>query len=139
MDPLVFTDPAVVPTEEALFALIGPRRAQWESLLAGISERFPEAVGEWNYYRDGKSWLYKMVRKKKTLYWAGVDADTFRVTFYFGDRAEPLIEKSPLPESIKEEFRTGKRFGRIRAVSMKVLTARDVDHALLLAEIRARI
>ena len=139
MEPLVLTDPDVVPTEEALFAVIGPHRAQWKSLLAGIAERFPEAAGEWNYYRDGKSWLYKMVRKKKTLYWVGVHADTFRVTFYFGAKAEPLIEKSPLPESIKEEFRTGKRFGRIRAISTKVLTARDVDHALCLAEIKSRV
>ncbi|MBN2337043.1 MAG: DUF3788 family protein [Acidobacteria bacterium] len=125
--------------EEALFTLIGSHRAQWKNLLAGIAQRFPEAAGEWHYYHDGKSWLYKMVRKKQTLCWVGVHADTFRVTFYFGDRAEPLIERSPPPESIKEEFRTGKRFGRIRAVSMKVLTARDVDHALCLAGIKARV
>jgi hypothetical protein len=45
------------------------------------------------------------VRKKKTIFWISLIENTFQVTFYFGDKAEPLIEKSELPEKIKVEFK----------------------------------
>ena len=49
-----------------------------------------------------------MIRKKKTLFWIGILQDTFRITFYFGDKAEPLIENSDLPATMKEDFKNGK-------------------------------
>jgi len=61
--------------------------------------------GNWNYYNDGKQWLFKLVQKKKTVFWAGILSDTFRVTFYFGDKAESLIEASELPSNIKNNFK----------------------------------
>ena len=91
----------------------------------------------WNYYNDGKNWLFRVILKKKTLFWIGVLEDTFRITFYFGDKAEPVIEKSSLPEEIKTAFKNGKRYGKISAISIKVKSQEDVDNALLVAGIKA--
>ena len=63
--------------------------------------------------------------------------DTFRITFYFGDKAEPVIEKSSLPEHIKAEFKNSKRYGKIRAITIKVKSQEDVEHALIVAKIKA--
>jgi hypothetical protein len=34
-----------------------------------------------------------MQQKKKTIFWVGVLKDTFRITFYFGNKAEPDREQ----------------------------------------------
>lgn len=139
MEPLVLTDKSVTPSDEQVFSIIGENRIHWQKLMSGIAEYFPEAKGEWNYYNDGKSWLFKMIRKKKTLFWIGVLSDTFRVTFYFGDKAEPLINESNLTADLKEEFRNGKHYGKIRGLSVKIHKAQDVNNAFILAGIKSRV
>ena len=139
MEPLVLKDKSVLPTDDLIFSVIGKNREHWTGLMTRIKVKFPDAEGQWNYYNDGKNWLFKMVRKKKTLFWIGVLEDTFRVTFYFGDKAEPLIESSDLPETLVKEFRNGKYYGKIRAFTVKVLDSPDVENVLTLAEIKVKV
>jgi hypothetical protein len=139
MEPLVLSDKSVTPTDEQIFSILGENRIHWQKLMHGIAEQFPEAKGEWNYYNDGKNWLFKMVRKKKTLFWIGVLSDTFRVTFYFGDKAEKLIHESNLTADLKEEFRNGKHYGKIRGLSVKITQAQDITHVFILAGIKSKV
>ena len=139
MEPLVLTDKSVTPTDELIFSIIGENRIHWQQLMNGIAEQFPEAKGEWHYYNDGKNWLFKMVRKKKTLFWIGVLSDTFRITFYFGDKATPLIEDSKLDDELKEEFRNGKYYGKIRGLTIKIKKSQDVNNAFILAGIKSKV
>ena len=139
MDPLVLKDKSVLPTDDLIFSIIGKNRDHWINLMAGLREKYADAEGQWNYYNDGKTWLFKMVRKKKTLFWIGIHEDTFRVTFYFGDKAEPILESSDLPENIVEEFRSGKYYGKIRAITLKILKKSDVENVLKLTEIKTKV
>jgi len=139
MESPVLTDRSVVPNDDLIFSIIGNNRVHWIRLMEEIRSRYPDALEQWNYYNDGKSWLFRIIRKKKTLFWIGVFLDTFRITFYFSDKAEALIERSDLPESIKDEFKNGKRFGKIRAVSIRVKHAEDIVNALILADIRVEL
>ena len=139
MEPLVLSDKSVTPTDELIFSIIGKNQEHWKKIMQTIHEKYPEAQGQWNYYNDGKNWLYKMSRKKKTIFWIALHKDTFRITFYFGDKAETIIEKSDLPSRIIEEFKNGKRYGKIRAISMKVLQSEDVENAIKLTDIRVKV
>jgi hypothetical protein len=139
IEPLVLTDKTVTPTDELIFSIIGENRVFWEELLAGVHKKYPDAMELWNYYNDGKSWLFRMIQKKKTLFWIGVHQDTFQVTFYFGDKAEPLIESSTISATLKEDFKSGKRYGKIRSISMKVQGDVDVENALKLVDIRVKV
>jgi len=138
MEPLIQLDKSVKPTDELVFSVIGNNREFWVEFFATLKNQYPDAQGDWNYYNDGKNWLFKMVRKKKTIFWIGLHQDTFRITFYFGDKTEPVIEKSDLPEHLIEGFKTGKRYGKIRAISFKVAHSDDVENALKLAEIKVK-
>jgi hypothetical protein len=138
MEPLVLTDKSIRPTNDLIFSIIGRNRIHWEKLTAGVYSKYSDAQEHWRYYNDGKSWLFRMTRRKKTLFWIGVLKDTFRVTFCFGDKAEPLIQNSGLPEDLIENFKTAKHFGKIRAVSMNVQRARDIENCLKLLDIRIR-
>jgi hypothetical protein len=98
-----------------------------------------DSSGVWNYYNDGKQWLFKMTRKKKTLFWAAVQDDSFRITFYFGDKAEPLLVESKLPQKIKDDFKTSKHYGAIRAISVSLLRDSDIGIIKELISVKLKI
>ncbi len=139
MEPIVLTDPNVQPTEELIFSIIGENSNYWEQLVDYLYDNHFNVTEEWRFYNDGKSWLYKAVRKKQTLYWIGVIKDTFRVTFWFGEKAEPIIEASTLPESIKEDFRNAKRYGQLRAISIEMRSDEDLANAIKLVDLKAKM
>jgi len=138
-DFLKLSDKNIIPTDDYIFSILGDKKRHWQSIMTYMSENYDDASGTWNYYNDGKQWLFKMVRKKKTIFWGGIFQDTFRITFYFGDKAEPLIDTSDLPPDIKEGFRTAKRYGAIRPVSIKVFENSDVENILKLIIIKSKI
>lgn len=139
MEPIVLTDPTVQPTDELIFGIIGENSIYWEKLVDYLYDKHLNVTEEWRFYNDGKSWLYKAVRKKQTLYWIGVIKDTFRVSFWFGDKAEPIIEASTLPESIKVDFRNAKRYGQLRAISVEVRSDDDYSNVIKLLELKAKM
>jgi len=65
--------------------------------------------------------------------------DTFRITFYLGNKAESVIENSDLPVSIKEEFKTAKRYGLIRPVTLIIRNEEDVDNVLKMIVIKVKL
>lgn len=139
MEPIVLTDPNVQPTDELVFSIIGENSAYWENLIEHLYEKHLNITEEWRFYNDGKSWLYRALQKKKTLYWIGVIKDTFRISFWFGDKAEPIIEASSLPEKIKEEFRNAKRYGKIRPVSIEMHSNEDLQNVILLLQLKVKM
>ena len=104
-----------------------------------VKDTYPDSAGECNYYNDGKRWLFKMIRKKKTIFWGGISDDTFRITFYFGDKAESLILESDLPQSIIESFATAKKYGAIRPVTIIVFDQSDTENIKKLITIKLKI
>ncbi|HEX2394341.1 MAG TPA: DUF3788 family protein [Bacteroidales bacterium] len=138
MEPLVLSDKSKFPTDDLIFSIIGKNSEYWNKLMEGIHEKFPGATGQWNYYNDGKNWLFKMVLKKKTLFWIGILSNTFRITFYFGAKAESLITASDLSDTIKQQYLTGQRFGKIRCITFKVEDPSQIDEAIKITEIKSK-
>ena len=99
-NPLL-TDKQTYPTDDLIFSIIGDNKIHWQSIMTYMSQNYKDSLGQWNFYNDGKRWLFKMVHKKKTVFWAGILTDAFRITFYLGNKAETIIENSELPEIIK--------------------------------------
>ena len=135
----VLSDKSIVPTDDFIFSIIRERKVHWLRIMNYLSENYPDASGTWNYYNDGKQWLFKYVRKKKTIFWASLLKDTFRITFYLGNKAESVIENSDLPVSIKEEFKTAKRYGLIRPVTLIIRNEEDVDNVLKMIVIKVKL
>ena len=133
---LILSDKEVIPTEDYILSILGDKKEFWKSIIKIATEEYKDTSGTWKYYNDGKQWLFKMVQKKKTLFWGGIHKDTFRITFYFGDKAEPTILASDLPQSIKDGFKTTKRYGAIRAISIKVFEHSDVENVMKLIGIK---
>jgi hypothetical protein len=135
----VLTDKAVVPTDKQIFSFIGENKTYWKRIMNHISENYKEFTGTWNYYNDGKQWLFKLVNKKKTIFWLGLFNNTFRITFYFGDKAEQLILASELPDKVKQEFRSAKKYGAIRGITTVITNNEDVDIVEKLIAVKLKI
>jgi hypothetical protein len=129
MDPHVLTDKTQFPTEEVIYAHLGKSKVFWLSLFEYIHTNHSDLSEEWRYYNDGKSWLLKVTRKKKTVFWLSVLQNSFRTTFYFTDRANGAIADSSISNELKEQFEGGKRFGAIRGLTVTYKNKRSVEDA----------
>jgi hypothetical protein len=138
-EDLMLTNSLIHPTDEIIFSYIGEKKEYWKAIMIYMAEMYIGSAGEWNFYNDGKRWLFKMVYRKKTIFWAAILKDSFRVTFYLGNKAEPVIDESELPVSVKEEFKTAKRYGLIRPVTFLVNSHDDYENILKMIEIKIKL
>ncbi len=135
----MLSDRSIVPSEEYLLSLTGDKMILWNKVTSFVSENYRDISGVWNYYNDGKQWLHKLSQKKKTIFWAAVVDSTFRISLYFTDKAAPLIEESDLPTEIKENFKTARKSGLIKAATVKLNELSDVANVLILVKIKMQL
>ncbi|NWF89445.1 MAG: DUF3788 family protein [Ignavibacteriaceae bacterium] len=139
MEQPILSDKNQYPTDEVIYSHIGKSKKLWEEIFDHIQKIHPEISLEWRYYNDGKSWLLKAVKKAKTIFWLSIIKNSFRMTFYFGDKAEKEILKSGISDKLKESFIEGKRYGKIRGITVVFKTKKDVENAKLLIELKMKI
>lgn len=138
MEEPCLNDKDEYPDDEVLGHCLGEVKTTWDSFLALLAESYPLFSAEWRYYRDGKGWLYK-VTKKKTVCWVSVWAGAFKVTFYFPDRAEELVVASKLKKAYVDQFVHGKRYGKIRGVTVTVKKPTDLNAIRKLIDIKEKL
>jgi hypothetical protein len=139
MEKPVLSDRNQFPSEEVIFSHIGKTKSLWLTLFEFIRTEYPDFTEEWKYYNDGKSWLLKVSRKKKTIFWLSIRQDSFRTTFYFTDRAEEKIMASNISEELKLQFKNGKQYNRIRGITISYTTKKDIEAAKALIGIKILI
>ena len=127
MDQLLLTDKNQYPTEEIIFSHIGKTKKHWDSIFKYIHTEYPQFSELWKYYNDGKSWLLKVTKKSKTIFWLSISSNSFRITFYFGDKAESTIMESTISDTLKKQFKEGKRFGKIRGLTLLMNDKQNVE------------
>ena len=138
METPVLSDKSQYPDDEIIFSYIGKNKSSWESLFRYIHENHLDFSEEWRYYNDGKSWLLKVTRKSKTIFWLSVIKGTFRTTFYFTVKAEEAINKSPISEELKEQFRN-KKADKIRGVTVIFKNKKSVEDTKELVRLKLSI
>ncbi len=139
MEEPVLRDAEQFPSDDVLRRHLGRAMASWKALMAHVDEHDPGLSGEWRYYKDGKSWLYKATYKKLTLCWAAVFRGKFKTTCYFPDRAEPAITGSKLHKTYIDQYLDGRRYGKTRAISVDVRKLADLKATKQIMEIRLQV
>jgi hypothetical protein len=133
------SDGNIKPDDKLILSVIGDKMRYWKEIMEYLNEKYSGASGDWNYYNDGKQWVFKMTWKKKTIFWIVLVKESFRVTFYFGDKAEEHIFSADIPQKLKDDFRDGKRYGKIRAISLEINDISDVETVKKVAEIKVKM
>jgi hypothetical protein len=136
MEEPALRDPEEYPSDDVLRRHLGRAMASWQALMEYVEQHDPALSGSWRYYKDGKSWLYKVTDKKLTLCWAAVFRGKFKTTCYFPDRAEPAITGSKLPQTYIDQYLNGHRYGKTRAITIDVRKLADLKPTKQIMEIR---
>jgi hypothetical protein len=108
-------------------------------LFDQIHRDHPDFTEQWRYYRDGKSWLLKVSRKARTVFWLSIVEGSFRITFYFTGKAAPAISKSSLSDELKRQYRGGRRSGKLCGLTILFKNRRDVEYAKQLIALKMSI
>jgi hypothetical protein len=136
MEEHILIDKNIFPTDEIIYSHIGKSKILWQSVFEYIHINHPDLIEQWKYYNDGKCWLLKVSKKTKTIFWVSILKDTFRITFYFTDRVEQAIINSPISDDLKEQFKNGKRYNKIRGLTIIIKYKRDIEYAKSLIRIK---
>ena len=138
MESAVLNDKSVKPNDEIVFSIIGEKELLWKQTFSYLYDNNKDISGEWKYYNDGKSWLFRALKKKKTLFWIRILEDTFRIAFWFADKLEPVIFGSELADKIKNEYKNAKRFNKSRCIYIDMEDSKDFENIKMLIDLKLK-
>lgn len=121
-----FIDKPKMPTDAELTAALGPAKALWDQLLAGLTERCKIDVQEWNSYTRKAGWSLRLQHKRRNIVYLSPCRGCFRASFALGDRAVQAARESGLPASVIKIIGEAKRYAEGTAVRIEVKTAKDI-------------
>ena len=138
MDIKVFSDETVVPNDELVFSIIGDKELIWKQTMSYLYDNNNDISEMWKFYKDGKSWLFRAIKKKKTIFWIRILDDTFRIAFWFAIKLEPIILESKLPQWIKEDYLNAKTFNKSRSIYIDVKDSKDFENIKTLIDLKIK-
>ncbi len=132
MEEQLLRDQDAPPSEELLRSALKSSYQAYEEMMKVITGAGYGLEPQWNYYRDGKAWLCKVVFKKKTIFWLSAWDGFFRAGFYFVERHCPGIHDLEIDDSIKQELKKARPFGTLYPVALSITGPEQVRDLLTL-------
>ncbi len=111
-------DESTYPDDKVLSEVLGESYEIYTALL-DLFER-NDMIPEWRYYKDGKAWLCKVQRKKKTIVWMSAWKGYMQATLYFPLRLLNDILALDISEDLKEQFVNTKNVGKSKPCTFTI-------------------
>ncbi|MDX9882729.1 MAG: DUF3788 family protein [Prolixibacteraceae bacterium] len=134
MEKPLLRDQSVYPSDEVLKSVLGLSCPVYIELTETVMGPAYGLVPQWNYYTDGKAWLCKVQYKKKTIFWLSVWDKFFKISFYFTEKAGPGLMQLDIDESLKQNFRNSKSFGKLIPLVFDIKTKNQLTDLLIVVE-----
>jgi hypothetical protein len=109
----LLSDEGKYPDEIVLKEALGESLKVYDKLIGSVVKPEYGLNPEWHYYKDGKSWLCKVMHKKKTVFWLSVWKGRFKISFYFTEKHIADISALNINTSIIQGFLAGKTIGNL--------------------------
>jgi len=139
MEKPLLREQEIIPTEEVLKNVLGESYSAFETLINTITTPEFGLIPEWNYYKDGKSWLCKVCYKKKTVFWLSAWDKFFKITFFFTEKHLEGIASLDIEENIKDDFGKVKPVGRLLPLLISINKTEQLSDALKIIEFKKRL
>ena len=120
------------PEDKNLEAALGKNYSRYMEFEKTVNAQ--NIVLEWHYYSDAKSWLCKVLHKKKNLCWLSVWNTGFRLTFYFPERTMDSFYELDIGDEIKTKAKETKPTGKSHPVLLLIKNNNIMKDALKLLE-----
>lgn len=125
-------DRDVHPDDKVLARVLGKAFTHWKAFTERLAADFPSNSIEWRYYNDGKSWLCKLTRGKKTVSWISARAGFFTVSSYFMERNDDAIRALDVDRGVKDRYFALPWAGKLKPLTIEVKSKKSVDDAFAL-------
>jgi hypothetical protein len=137
MESEILTDKSVQPNDEIIFSIIGDTELLWKQTFSYLFDKSKDISVKWKYSDCGKYWVCIVLKKKNTIFRLRIlKENSFSIAFPFGDKFEPIILRSKLPDNIKKDFITAKRFNTTRYISIEVEDSEDFENIKELIDLK---
>lgn len=103
-------DENVYPDEGVLRSVLGKAYDAYANLLDLFNQN--EMVYEWRYYHDGKAWLCKVQKKKRTIVWMSAWKGYMQATIYFPEKHLEKLDQVELSKEMKNKIMSTKNVGK---------------------------
>jgi len=110
INTIELTDESSFPDEGVLKKVLGRSFNAYLELLKLFTDN--ELTYEWRYYKDGKAWLCKVQKKKRTIVWMSAWKGYMQATVYFPLRFLEDISKLKITEDSKNKILKTKNVGK---------------------------
>jgi hypothetical protein len=128
MEHQVLTNPNVKPKNDILETALGKNYILYIEFVKRIGEI--NLILEWNYYNDGKSWLCKLLNKKKNMCWLSIWNTGFKLTFYFAGKIIGGIYELDIDNEIKKNVKEMKPVGKSYPVILLIRNKKIMNDGL---------
>lgn len=118
-------DEAIFPDDGVLKPILGKSFEAYLELLDRFGKN--ELTTEWRYYKDGKAWLCKVQKKKKTIVWISVWQGFTQAAIYFPVRLLDTILELDINQNLKENFLATKNVGKSKPCIFKIYDKEILD------------
>ena len=137
MEKQMLTDPMIKPENAVLENALGKNYNKYAEFVTKINGL--NLVPEWHYYNDGKSWLGKILYKKKNLCWLSVWNTGFKITFYFTEKTISGIQDLDIDDEIKSTAKENKPTGKLIPIQLLIGNKKKLSDALKLLEYKMQL
>lgn len=103
-------DESIYPDEQVLKNILGESYPAYLDLLSLFDNN--DMNYEWRYYHDGKAWLCKVQKRKKTIVWMSAWKGFMQATIYIPEKYVDAIYTLNISEERKEKIRQTKNTGK---------------------------
>lgn len=139
MNRPLLNDSEIFPDENVLAWVLGKSFPFYKQMMDKIAQKEFAFKSEWRYYNDGKSWLCKITSGTKTIIWLSVWDGFFKCSFYFHEKYCAEVMALPISKELIENFREGKVYGKLKALSIVVKSDEDLKHVLIAAALKKKL
>ncbi len=138
MNRPLLNDKSEYPNDDVLRKHLGKTKAIWDVFITQISSAFPFMSLEWKFYNDGKSWLCKLTKKKKTMCWFSIWKNYFKTTFYFTDKNNKDINSLKIDKGLKDNYLSNKSIGKLKPLSIEIKTKKALSDVFELIKYKSK-
>jgi hypothetical protein len=139
METELLTDKSIQPTDEIIFSIIGDTELLWKQTFSYLFDNNKGISVNWKYSDCGKYWVCVAEKKKNTIFRLRIfKINSFSLAFPIGDKLEPIILQSKLPDHIKMDFVNAKKYISTRYISIEVEDSKDIENVKTLIDIKIK-
>jgi hypothetical protein len=110
VNPIELSDEAITPDDGVLKGVLGNSYPAYCELIKLFDDHGMTHV--WRYYHDGKAWLCKVQKKKKTIVWMSAWKGFMKATIYVPEKFADGIDRLNISQARKAEIRQTKKVGK---------------------------